>query len=118
VCCTLLRSQWYQEQVDGTPPISMQSRLGHARYGVVMPEPFRPHDDGVDGFVASFLAAPVSSSARSLTTGVSCRRLPVPLFNADSSLSGRNLRSGQATPLSYLGATKGSGADCGRHGIF
>jgi len=104
--------------VDGTPPISMQSRLGHARYGVVMPEPFRPHDDGVDGFVASFLAAPVSSSARSLTTGVSCRRLPVPLFNADSSLSGRNLRSGQATPLSYLGATKGSGADCGRHGIF
>jgi hypothetical protein len=25
--CTVLRSRWYQKQVDGTPPIPLQSRL-------------------------------------------------------------------------------------------
>ena len=52
--------------------------LGNARYAVVLSEPFRPRDDGVDGLVASFWAATASSSARSLTTGAASPRLPFP----------------------------------------
>src|SRR5215208_1282734 len=40
--------------------------IRNTRYGVVLPEPFRHRDDGVDGLVASFLAATASLSARSL----------------------------------------------------
>src|SRR5215204_4569739 len=58
-------------------------------------------------------AALISSMSASLTTGDSSPRLQYP--QCRSNLSGRNLRSGQATLLSYLGAAKGGGADCGRH---
>src|SRR5829696_8642878 len=70
-CCVLHRiafpvvSEWYQKQVDDTSPIPLQWRLGNARYGVVLPEPFRHRDDGADALVASSLAATASSSARS-----------------------------------------------------